>query len=125
MVLAHSRLQVSPRMRRDTSQLLLIVSDGRGIFLEGVEVSNTFDSSLYVNLLNLGLDSFYAGLSRAKRAQRSTMGKRIWLSMNSGNFGSDKIVRTYIRTPFHVSWGKILHFKYPAHFSGKSILCAR
>ena len=39
MLSAHSRLQASPRMRRDTSQLLLIVSDGRGIFLEGMEVS--------------------------------------------------------------------------------------
>ena len=53
-------------MRKDTSQLLLIVSDGRGIFLEGMEVSNTFDLSLYVNLLNLVLDSVYAGLSRAQ-----------------------------------------------------------
>ena len=55
-------------MRRDTSQLLLIVSDGRGIFLEGMEVSNTFDSSLYVNLLNLGLDSVYGG-SRTREAR--------------------------------------------------------
>ena len=69
MVSAHSRLQVSPRMRRDTSQLLLIVSDGRGIFLEGMEVGNTFDSSLYVNLWNLGLDSVYAGLARARAAE--------------------------------------------------------
>ena len=99
MVSAHSRLQVSPRMRRDTSQLLLIVSDGRGIFLEGMEVSNTFDSSLYVNLRNLGLDSVYAG----KRAQRSTMGKKFWLSRHPRNFGSDKIVRTYIRPPLHVA----------------------
>jgi len=68
MVSAHSRLQVSPQMRRDTSQLLLIVSDGRGIFLEGMEVSNIFDSSLYVHLPNLGLDSVYAGLSRARSA---------------------------------------------------------
>jgi len=37
MLSAHSRLPLSPRMRRDTSQLLLIVSDGRGIFLEGME----------------------------------------------------------------------------------------
>jgi len=37
MLPVHSRLQVSPRMRRDLSQLLLIVSDGRGIFLEGME----------------------------------------------------------------------------------------
>ncbi|PFX16223.1 Midasin [Stylophora pistillata] len=37
MVASYSRLQVSPRMRRETSQLLLIVSDGRGIFLEGME----------------------------------------------------------------------------------------
>ena len=97
MVSAHSRLQVSPRMRRDTSQLLLIVSDGRGIFLEGMEVSNTFDSSLYVNLVNLVLDSVYAGLSRAQSAQRSSMDKKIWLSMHPRNFGSDKIViRTYV-----------------------------
>ena len=104
MVSAHYRLQVSPRMRRDTSQLLLIVSDGRGIFLEGMEVSNTFDSSLYVNLRNLGLDSIYAGLARA---QRSTMGKKLWLSRHPRNFGSDKIVRTYIRPPLHVAGVKI------------------
>ena len=103
MVSAHSRLQVSPRMRRDTSQLLLIVSDGRGIFLERMEVSNTFDSSLYVNLRNLGLDSVYAGLARARSAQRSTMGKKFWLSRHPRNFGSDKIVRTYIRPPLHVA----------------------
>ena len=103
MVSAHSRLQVSPRMRRDTSQLLLIVSDGRGIFLEGMEVSNTFDSSLYVNLRNLGLDSVYAGLARARSAQRSTIGKKFWLSRHPRNFVSDKIVRTYIRPPLHVA----------------------
>ena len=120
MVSAHSRLQVSPRMRRDTSQLLLIVSDGRGIFLEGMEVSNTFDSSLYVNLWNLGLDSVYAGLARARSAQRSTIGKKFWLSRHPRNFGSDKIVRTYIRPPA-CSWGKIFHFNYPARFSGKSL----
>ena len=118
MVSAHSRLQVSPRMRRDTSQLLLIVSDGRGIFLEGMEVSNTFDSPLHVNLLHLGLDSVYAGLSRARSAQRSIMGKKFWLSIRPKNFGSDKIVRTYMRPLLHVSWGKILHFKYPARLSG-------
>lgn len=37
LMLSAQRSQLSPRMRRDTSQLLLIVSDGRGIFLEGVE----------------------------------------------------------------------------------------
>ena len=78
---------------------MLIVSDGRGIFLEGMEVSNAFDSSLYVNLRNLGLDSVYAGLARAKRAQRSTMGEKFWLSRHPRNFGSDIIVRTYIRPP--------------------------
>ena len=93
MVSAHSRLQVSPRMRRDTSQLLLIVSDGRGIFLEGMEVSNTFDSSLYVNLRNLGLDSVYAGLARSGAP---------WVR-NSGYLGIQEILvltksseRTYV-----------------------------
>ena len=112
MVSAHSRLQVSPRMRRDTSQLLLIVSDGRGIFLEGMEVSITFDSSLYVNLRNLGLDSVYAGLARARSAQRSTMGKKFWFWQNRPN--------VHTSTPA-CSWGKIFHFNYPARFSGKSL----
>ena len=54
-------------------------------------------------------------LSRAKRAQRSTIGKKIWLSMHPRSFGSDKIVRTeYVRTlPPHVSPIEILHFNYP------------
>ena len=29
------------------------------------------------------------------------------------NFGCNKIVRTYVRPPLHVSWGEILHFKHP------------
>jgi len=33
---------------------------------------------------------------------RSTMAKKIWLSMNPRNFVSDKIVRTYERPPIHV-----------------------
>ena len=73
-------------MRRDTSQLLLIVSDGRGIFLEGMEVSNTFDSSLYVNLLNLGLDSFYAGLSLAPEAAAEHHGQEILVIYASKKF---------------------------------------
>ena len=32
-----------------------------------------------------------------KGAKRSTMGKKTWLSMHRGNFGSDKIVPTYVR----------------------------
>lgn len=32
-----------------------------------------------------------------KGAKRSTMGKKIWLSMHQGNFGPDKIVPTYVR----------------------------
>ena len=51
MVASHSRLQVSPRMRRETSQLLLIVSDGRGIFLEGMEVSELIMRNFYMNFL--------------------------------------------------------------------------
>ena len=38
-------------MRRDTSQLLLIVSDGRGIFLEGMEVSKTALKKELVSLM--------------------------------------------------------------------------
>ena len=72
MVSAQSRLQVSPQMRRDTSQLLLIVSDGRGIFLEGMEVSNTFDSSLYVNLLNLVWIPFTRGC-RVRKARSGAL----------------------------------------------------
>ena len=99
MVSAHSRLQVSPRMRRDTSQLLLIVSDGRGIFLEGMEVSNTFDSSLYVKLRNLGLDSVYAGLARARSARSGAP----WVR-NCGYLGIQEILvltKSSVRTYFH------------------------
>ena len=34
------------------------------------------------------------GLAREKRAERSTMDNKIWLSMHQRNFGSDKIVFT-------------------------------
>ena len=61
-------------------------------------------------------------LSRAKRAQRSTIGKKIWLSMHPRNFGSDKIVRTeYVRTftPSCKPDGNFA-FQVPARFGGKS-----
>ena len=32
------------------------------------------------------------------RAKRSTIGKKIWLSMHPRNFSSEKIVRTSVRT---------------------------
>ena len=35
-----------------------------------------------------------AALERTKRAQRSTMGKKIWLTMHPRNFGSHVTVRT-------------------------------
>ena len=38
-------------------------------------------------------------LTSAKCTQRCTTGKKIWLSMHPRNFGSDKIVGTYIH-PF-------------------------
>ena len=31
------------------------------------------------------------------------MSKKIWFSMHPRNFGSDKIVHTYIRPPLHVA----------------------
>ena len=34
-------------------------------------------------------------------------GNKIWLSMHLRNFGPDKIARTYIRPPLHVTRGKI------------------
>ena len=50
----------------------------------------------------------------------NSMGKKIWLSLNVRNFGSDKIVRTYLSNvrmyillPLYVSLGKIWHFKHP------------
>ena len=40
------------------------------------------------------------------------MGKKIWLSMHPKNFGSENW--SSVRCPpLHVSWGEILHFKYP------------
>ena len=43
------------------------------------------------------------------------MGKKIWLSMHSINFDSEKIVRTlpHVRPPLHVWRDEILHFKHP------------
>ena len=35
------------------------------------------------------------------------------------NFGSYKIVPTYVRLPLHVTGGESLHFKHPARFGGK------
>ena len=40
--------------------------------------------------------------------------------MRSRNFSFDKLVRTYVRPPLHVSRGETLHFKHPARFGGKS-----
>ena len=47
------------------------------------------------------------------------MGKKIWLPKHPRNFGSEKIVRTYVR-PVHVSRGEILHFKPPRLFEIKN-----
>ena len=37
------------------------------------------------------------------------MGKKIWSSLLPGNFGSDKIVRSYVRPPLHVSGSEMGH----------------
>ena len=37
------------------------------------------------------------------------MGKEIWLSMHVRNSGSDKIVRKFVRLPFHVSGCGMAH----------------
>ena len=48
------------------------------------------------------------------------MGKKIWLSRQPRNFGSEKIVRTIVLSPIHVSRGKIFTFQAPVRFGGKS-----
>ena len=48
----------------------------------------------------------------------------MWLSMYPRNFGSEKIVCTYVRPPLHVSRGEILHFKHP-HVSAVNRLATR
>ena len=49
-------------------------------------------------------------------AKRSTMGKKIWLSMHPRNFSSEKVVRTsvrpYVRPPLHVRRCETSHFNY-------------
>ena len=52
------------------------------------------------------MTEIFAELSRL-RAQRSIMGKKIWSSTHPRNFGSDKVVRTYVSPHLHVSWGEI------------------
>ena len=49
------------------------------------------------------------------------MGKKFWLSRHPRNFGSDKIVRTYIRPTLHVAGVKFFILITPARFSGKSL----
>ena len=39
-----------------------------------------------------------AALAYVKRSQQRTISEKIWFSMHPRNFGSDKIVRTYVRT---------------------------
>ena len=34
---------------------------------------------------------------------------KIWLSVHPRNFGSDKIVRTYVRSPLYVSGCEMVH----------------
>ena len=48
----------------------------------------------------------------AKRAQRSTMGKKIVREILGLTRNRPYVVRPYVRPPLHVSRGKILHFKY-------------
>ena len=45
-------------------------------------------------------------LARAKRAERSTLNNKIWLSVHPKNFGSDKIVcTTYVHyTSIPLTW---------------------
>ena len=53
-----------------------------------------------------GEEYVIAELWRAQsvRSERSTIGKKIWLSMRPRNFGYETIVRTSVRTPpFHAS----------------------
>ena len=60
-------------------------------------------------------------IARAMRAQGSTMGKKIWLSMHPKNFGSEKIVHAHIHTSTHSSkpwWNFAL--QATARFGGKS-----
>ena len=51
-------------------------------------------------------------IAELSRAKRSTIGKKIWLSMHPKNFGRDVIVRPSVRRsvrpPLHVSRGEIL-----------------
>ena len=54
----------------------------------------TYPLSEPVTILNEIIVRIYSGAL----AQRSTMGKEIRLSMHPRNFGSEKIVRTYLRT---------------------------
>ena len=39
-----------------------------------------------------------AALAHVKRSQQRTISEKIWFPMHPRNFGSDKIVRTYVRT---------------------------
>ena len=59
-------------------------------------------------------DPSYSSNSRAtlayvKRSQQRTISEKIWFSMHPRNFGSDKIVRTYVRTSTQRMW------KVPRH----------
>ena len=59
-------------------------------------------------------------IAELSRAQRSTMGEKIWLSMHSMNFGTEKIVRTSVRTSTpSCKQGWNFAFQVTARFGGK------
>ena len=58
--------------------------------------------------------SLSGALESAKRAKRSTIGKKTWLSIHPRNFGSDKIVRlhAYVHPFMWATGDEILHFNH-------------
>ena len=62
-----------------------------------------------LSVLNFSSNFVLAEFRALSRAQRSTMDKKIWLSMHPRNFSSDKIVGTsYVRPPFMLADVKCL-----------------
>ena len=104
--------------RAKNSHRLMLKYDLSVVYIRGVDLciqarkeKESFLSLIFITFLSLSLflivvfrevQLIYKRLlviAELSRAQRSTMGEKIWLSiMHSINFGSEKIVRTSLRT---------------------------
>ena len=91
-----------------------------GTFVALICASKPESSQKRKEKISFGSYFFFLVIAELSRAQRSTMGEKIWLSMHSMNFGTEKIVRTSVRTSTpSCKQGWNFAFQVTARFGGK------